>query len=427
MIGANLEPRSTTLDAHALKNTSNRKKTSSTISFAAFRTSLPRANDVPAIRVVALLQGEAVMDATLPGHTPATSSNSPMSSEWEYEYNDNETEDFYFTLDVTTLQSQSGSIAANDKKTKGRLPVQPTEQLQLLDLHSDNPLIKLGEHFYSCHWSTDLGTQFYVAKPGIDEKPLKPGHVLDVIGISRARLTGEPVTLHRRRPDALEKPVGSTAAEAIVLDEDEDAASAVSTPTPMPTSLHRSLNKNINRLTTARQNARDPLVKAQASFLERLAIIKRKKGEKDAVPVSGVDDFSAPTRSGVNAFTLNGKRKSFSNDALDSPGASNSSKKLHVPVSYGTSTFKGEASTTQIQRRESNNGNETYRSMLGSSNVDPRPSFATSIGTETGETRAAAQSGADEDLSRADLNDGDRPAHVGAAEPLVTERSPGQP
>jgi hypothetical protein len=349
------------------------------------------------------------------------------TDEWEYEYDENETEDFYFTLDVTTLQSRYGSKATHIGK--GKAPAQPNDQLQVVDLQSDNPLIKLGECFYSCHWSTDLGTQFYLAKPGIDEKPLRRGHVLDLIGISRARLTGEPVTLHRRRPDATEKSAGSTTSSAIVLDDDEDAASGVSTPTAMPTSLDRSLNKNINRLATARQNARDPLVKAQASFLEHLAIIKHRKGEKDAIPVFGVDDLTTSTRSATNAATSSGKRKSVSNDALDSPVASNSGKKQHVLVSYGASAFNGEPGTTQTQRRDSTNGNETRSSMPGNSSVDPqlRLGGTASIGIETGETRVAVQSGADEDLSRTDSNDAVRPAQAGAAEPLVTERSQRQP
>ena len=98
--------------------------------------------------------------------------------------------------------------------------------MQVLDLHSENPLVKLGESFYSCHWSTDLGTQFYVTKSGVVEEPLRRGHVLDVLGVSRARLTGRPVTLHRRRPDVAEQSVGSSAVNAIALDEDDNQANA---------------------------------------------------------------------------------------------------------------------------------------------------------------------------------------------------------
>ena len=346
------------------------------------------------------------------------------TDEWEYEYDDEETEDFYFTLDVTTLQSQSSSNATHIGK--GKAPARPNDQLQVLDLHSDSPLIKLGDCFYSCHWSTDLGTQFYVANPGIDEKPLRRGHVLDVIGISRARLTGEPVTLHRRRPDAPEKAVGSTTADAIVLDNEEDVASNVSTPTPVPTSLDHSLNKNINRLATARQNARDPVVKAQASFLERLAIIKQKKGEKDAVPIFGVDDLSAPIRRGANAISPNGKRKSASNDAFGSLRADNSSKKSHASVSNGAS---GEPEASQRQQLNSNGGNHSDISRLGSSNMHPQSNLGETgmVDPETGDSRAAAQSGAVEDLKRTKANDATRPVQVEAHDAFVTETSHGQP
>lgn len=367
------------------------------------------------------------MGATRAGHISATTGSAPTASgttatdEWEYEYDENETEYLYFTLDVTTLQSQSGLKTTHINK--GKTATQPPDQLQVLDLHSDNPLIKLGECFYSCNWSTDLSTQFYVAKPGIDENPLRPGHVLDVIGTSRVRLTGDPVTLHRRRPDAPEKAVGSTTADAIALDDAGDVTSTNSTPTAISTTEDRVMRKNIKRLATARQNARDPLVKAQASFLERLAIIKHKKGEKDAVPVYGVDTVSASSARGTNVSTSNGKRKSVPNDVLDSPVASNSTKKLIVALPHGASGLNVDPETPQIQHRESDHAAETRSTMLGSSNVGPQlhPGGVASYGNGIEATRT------DEDLRQTASNDASRSTEAEASNPRATDQPQAQP
>ena len=233
------------------------------------------------------------------GLDPSSPSGATSDSDYEYEYTD-ETENFYFTLDVTKHQSQAAPKTNQNtmsRTPKGKQSAQPTrtDSLQVLDLHSENPLVKLGSSFYSCHWSTDLGTQFYVTKPGVVEEPLRRGYVLDVLGLSRARLTGTPVTLHQRRPNASEKPVGSSTGNAILLDiDDDEQASAGASPGSTPTTQQPPMHKNISRLATTRQNARDPLVRAQASFLERLAIIKRQKGETDVVPGHGIEELTGP-------------------------------------------------------------------------------------------------------------------------------------
>lgn len=288
-----------------------------------------------------------------PGNAPALESE----SDFEYEYTD-ETEDFYFTLDVTTHGIPTASTSAQPntgKKIKGKHIAPPPEQLQVLDLHSDNPLIKLGDSSYSCHWSTDLGTQFYVAKRGMIEEPLRPGHVLDVIGVSRARLTGKPVSLHRRDRKTSTKAVGSSATNAIVLDDTEDRATGDAVPGNMSASQYRSTSKNINRLSTVRNRARDPNVKAQASFLERLAMIKQRKGETDKVPVDGIEELSGLSHSSEIAnsnVSGNGKRTSAADGPLDLSGGSSLIDERRLPVAEGTGD--GEGVSTRPAASDSN-------------------------------------------------------------------------
>nr|POF14931.1 hypothetical protein CFP56_71878 [Quercus suber] len=204
---------------------------------------------------------------------------SPHVDEWEYEYDDEKTEDFYFTLDLTTHVPDA--LASKEKSANGKpMPTLPIvddldegdelddedrddrlpgfdaarasehrkledepSNLQFLDLQSDAPLIKFGKAVYRGQWSTDLGTQFYVSRPHVVEEPLKPGNIADVIGISRARLLGRPLR-----------------------------------PTHVP-----------------RENLIKPEHKTQALFLERLSRIKMARGELDPVPATyGMIKYNNP-------------------------------------------------------------------------------------------------------------------------------------
>ncbi|KAK3718060.1 hypothetical protein LTR37_005486 [Vermiconidia calcicola] len=256
---------------------------------------------------------------TTNGYGQSTEHTATNEPEWEYEYDENETEDFYFTLDVTARQSEKTPSAtlpgqteqstnpvmtqtpsASNKRRKTGTPETTSGpgnagKLEVLDLDSENPLIRLQDAFYSCHWSTDLGTQFYITKPGVAENPLRPGHVLDVVGISRIRLVGKPVSVRKRKGENATATVGSTAATAISVDEDINELDAVgSAPEYTPTQAALSTKNQAARFTTARQQATDPAVKAQASFLERLTGIKQKKGETDLIPFFGVKNYKPP-------------------------------------------------------------------------------------------------------------------------------------
>lgn len=206
---------------------------------------------------------------------------------WEYEYDENQTEDFYFTLDVT------------DRQAKSSRTVDRPNELQVLDLHSDNPLIKLGDDFYSCQWCTELGTQFYIAKPGVVNQPLRPGHVLDVVGLSRARLVATPATIYPREQDAGEESAGVSATNAISIADDDDVENALrgnsdATTRVTEDALLRHSNKAAARFAAVRADTHDPALKAQASFLERLIAVKQKIGETDIPNAKGVRSYEWP-------------------------------------------------------------------------------------------------------------------------------------
>lgn len=225
------------------------------------------------------------------------------SDEWEYEYSAHETENLYFTLDLTThVPDALGQVNAPGSERVSRNLSAPRAdpadnpnnadqddedseddedlpELQVLDLETSNPLIKFEQSVYSCYWTTDLGTQFHIAQAGQTSDPLRKGTVLDVLGISRARLIGKPIQLiDRNAPIPGAAPAKAKAPSPIpVEDEEEEAFVTTTGPLQIP--------KSILKTSTS---------KSQASFLTRLSEIKLRKGEKDQVPVIAVKSYTAP-------------------------------------------------------------------------------------------------------------------------------------
>ncbi|KAK0900906.1 hypothetical protein LTR02_008873 [Friedmanniomyces endolithicus] len=230
-------------------------------------------------------------------------------SEWEYEYDPYETEDLYFTIDLTT--HVPGAIPAQPVPRNGKRTLKapesrptgdsaprhgdfdaeprPTSMLQLLDLHTTDPLIRFEESVYSCNWHTDLGTQIFVGQRGGISQPVRPGHVLDVIGTSQTRLLGRPVKLVLRNDRIDVRPTLSPQDPADVLDSGPREMLAATLPPSDLSDLRQG-----QQLVIPLDAIKDPRQLAQASFLEQLSTIKLQKGELDIIPVAGVKHYPQP-------------------------------------------------------------------------------------------------------------------------------------
>lgn len=87
---------------------------------------------------------------------------------------------------------------AQSEKTAQSTSEQPRGSVQILDLHSKNPLISYMGQVYSCAWGRTVGTDIVLAKSGtLDEtfEPVHQGEGFDVVSVSRTKLVGKPVTL----------------------------------------------------------------------------------------------------------------------------------------------------------------------------------------------------------------------------------------
>jgi hypothetical protein len=243
--------------------------------------------------------------------------NSDADSDWEYEYDDTEREDIYFTLDLTThvpnaiqekQYAKNGKLiapAASEKnraltaahgETRGHgdlddgfdhpdanaTPHAEAGQLQILDLHSEKPYVKFNNSFYSCYWFTDLGTQFWVTNPGVVAEPKYSGHVLDVVASSQTRLVAMPANLKRKRETVNFEPTASRApAQLMEVDDEGDASDVSDTDSRYQTVEYFQQDPDVP-MVIPRTKIKDPHLEAQANFMERLSALKLRKGEADA-------------------------------------------------------------------------------------------------------------------------------------------------
>ena len=172
--------------------------------------------------------------------------NNDGDTEWEYELHPTQKETFYLTLDTTTLNppttpkagrppasnprksvtkpssSSSGNATTEPAhpSTTGQStnPSEPKDSVQILDLHSPNPLVRYKETLYSCTWTTGHGSSIYVSAPGVVPGPLRKGRAVDVVGLSRVRLLGREAKVKLKpRSDIALRSDGATANNAGVV------------------------------------------------------------------------------------------------------------------------------------------------------------------------------------------------------------------
>lgn len=142
-------------------------------------------------------------------------------------------------------------------------------RIQILDLHTLNPLISYQNRLYSCGWTSTLGTDLLLTAPApeFSHQVLREQPNVSVLAASRIKLMGRPARIASRL-SANEVSQRSTPAP------DSSIASANAASQEKATQVKIPLGATPSR---ARQN--------QANFLERLIAIKAKKGEKDSVTV----------------------------------------------------------------------------------------------------------------------------------------------
>jgi hypothetical protein len=191
--------------------------------------------------------------------------------EWEYEYDEVETEDFYIPIDLSNVpkgqkhvdserrtghptllksrlralnaqrgQRQDAPTVENASTNANGEEAMTLGQAQVIGLHTENPLVMYNGQLLSLQWASTIGTDMFFAKPDADaeseENPLRSLPNVDLLAVSSAKLVARVGRLRPR--DDLFDNVGEVDAEM----NTEAAQESAATSTPPPTSFLAKLN-----------------------------------------------------------------------------------------------------------------------------------------------------------------------------------------
>ncbi|KAE8132517.1 hypothetical protein BDV38DRAFT_208545 [Aspergillus pseudotamarii] len=230
-----------------------------------------------------VLDPAMLMDSTLPDEE---------GSDYEYEYDENETETFYLNLDLTSshgpirpprrradLAMDSSSAAAtpglssvsvhrprSDENESALASTEsdnsPADGLQILGLHTHNPVVSYQNQVFSCSWADQIGTELHFTHPEPEPQPTGP----------------EPETAAARVvPLKLDKNVSLIAANSVkILGR---RANLISSAGPVQHALYSGDALDMTGGATRKAGPQTN----QALFLERLRSIKQARGETDTV------------------------------------------------------------------------------------------------------------------------------------------------
>ncbi|KAJ4346566.1 uncharacterized protein N0V89_010497 [Didymosphaeria variabile] len=244
----------------------------------------------------------------------------PEEDEWEYEYDDNETEDFYIPVDLANVPTVQGALGIGGPTQKGHptllatklraitterreaesnLAVQNVEdfdesvrKIQIIGLHTENPLMMYNDQLLSCEWNKIIGTDLIFAKPGAltgdTNEPLRSLPSVDLVAMGSAKLVAR-VARMRPRDDLFDedsKVDEQTSAEAMDTsggDERVSATEAAGEVAPVPATATESQAAKPEIRTTP---------PASSSFLGQINAVKARRGEASRLVLSTTPDGS---------------------------------------------------------------------------------------------------------------------------------------
>lgn len=230
--------------------------------------------------------------------------------EWEYEYDEAETEDFYITLDLSNTAVKGASEEAGDVLHSGQYggnpillttrlraiqdsfrmrdgavneapeghELPPLGMMQITGLDTTNPLVKYNDHLLSCHWASTIGTDMFFVKPSTDSdvEPLRSLPAVDLLAIGSAKLVAKEARLIPR-DDVIEK---------VSLDE-VPSNTGVGDQSATPMDLSEDSGAPTKPPATEQPTVQPP---PPNSFLARLNQAKAKRGDTTRLAVSNTSN-----------------------------------------------------------------------------------------------------------------------------------------
>ncbi|OQD65262.1 hypothetical protein PENPOL_c006G08979 [Penicillium polonicum] len=219
--------------------------------------------------------------------------DSESDGEYEYEYG-SETETFYLNLDLTAHHGpvrpprrrpkeatslEDTQNPADDMSqgfpSEAYPPIEsaetgnlPNERIQILDLHTSNPIVSYRNQMFSCSWADQIGTELVFASPDAETdpdnhfpQPLHRGPSYVLVAANSVKILGRKAQLvPSAGPAQAQGPAEGPSTTGSTVDP---AASQGAEPLGVP--------------------RRPAAPSHQAQFLHRLQEIKKAKGEGDTV------------------------------------------------------------------------------------------------------------------------------------------------
>jgi hypothetical protein len=212
----------------------------------------------------------------------ANATPTPTPARDDDDMEDDEPEDDVDTRHPTEWKEAGAQEdAANEEPKPAEAATEP-ENIQILDLHSENPIISYKGHNFSCRWAENLGTEllFTFRDP---EKPLPVLRSLkdnvDLLAASSARLISTPVTFEPKPGFTVDIEEEDNQADDEEKEEDDDEEDIAYVDI---NGYHRNARGGF--MIPIGRAAKEPR-REQARFLERLTEVKRQKGEEDGVTI----------------------------------------------------------------------------------------------------------------------------------------------
>ncbi|KAM0800751.1 hypothetical protein BDR22DRAFT_889110 [Usnea florida] len=145
----------------------------------------------------------------------------------------------------------------------------PEDRIQILDLHTLNPIVSYRNQMYSCEWTSTLGTDLILTTPTPDfpHPILREKPDVSVLAASRIKLMGRPAQIANRH--------GAK----------EDGQQTPPAPEPSTTLPNTASAENHIPFKIPLGPMTNPARQKQANFLERFMALKAKKGEKDSITI----------------------------------------------------------------------------------------------------------------------------------------------
>ncbi|KAI4713985.1 hypothetical protein J4E89_001435 [Alternaria sp. Ai002NY15] len=229
----------------------------------------------------------------------------PEGDEWEYEYDDNETEDFYIPLDLSNVPAAQIPMVSQGRPghptlLKSRLRAlnaaraQPAEfaadsndgqetatmgEVQIVGLHTPNPLVMYNGQLLSCHWTSTVGTDMFFVKPNANSatqsETLRSLPSVDLLALGSAKLVAK---VGRLRPR-----------EDLFDDASNTQQAAEVAPAP---DGNQGATTSVNNMSDAQHSSNEKASSASSSFLARLNEAKAKRGEKSRLAISKTSEGS---------------------------------------------------------------------------------------------------------------------------------------